>query len=62
MILKRRIPVEKEYENCGLTGKHLTRIIDDNTFINFADLILNNLENAKENISKIRNSLHKVRL
>ena len=57
MILKRRIPVEKEYENCGLTGKHLTRIIDDNTFINFADLILNNLENAKENISKIRNSL-----
>lgn len=57
IILKRRIPVEKEYENCGLTGKYLTRRIDDNTFINFADLILNNIENAKENISKIRNSL-----
>ena len=56
-ILKRRIPVDKRYENCGLTGKYLTRIIDDNTFINFADLILNNIENAEENISKIRNSL-----
>ena len=56
-ILKRRVPVEKQYENCGLVGKYLTRKIDDNTFINFADLILNNIENAEENISKIRNSL-----
>ena len=31
--------------------------IDDNTFINFADLILNNIENAEENIRKIRTSL-----
>ena len=38
----------------GLTGKHLDRRIDDNTFINFADLILYNLENARENIQKIR--------
>lgn len=52
----RKIP-EKEYENSGLTGKYLTRKIDDNTFINFADLILNNIENAEENIAKIRTSL-----
>ncbi len=56
-ILKDRKVVEKEYENSTLTGKYLTRKIDDNTFINFADLIINNLENAEENISKIRNSL-----
>ena len=56
-IMISRKPVEKEYENSGLEGKYLTRKIDDNTFINFADLILNNLENAEENISKIRNSL-----
>lgn len=56
-ILKDRKLVEKEFENSELTGKYLTRKIDDNTFINFADLILNNLENAEENISKIRNSL-----
>ncbi len=41
----------------GLTGKHLDRKIDDNTFINFADLILNNIEHSAENINKIRKSL-----
>ncbi len=56
-ILEERKGVEKQFENSELTGKYLTRKIDDNTFINFADLILNNLENAEENISKIRNSL-----
>ncbi|MBR3614060.1 MAG: adenosine deaminase [Clostridia bacterium] len=56
-IMKSRKFAEKEYENCGLEGKYLTRKIDDNTFINFADFILNNLENAEENISKIRTSL-----
>ena len=40
-----------------LTGKHLDRKIDDNTFLNFADLILNNPENAAYNIRKIRLSL-----
>ena len=49
--------VEEKYKNCELKGKYLTRKIDDNTFINFADLILNNLENAEYNISKIRKSL-----
>ena len=53
---QRKLP-EKEFENSGLEGKYLTRKIDDNTFINFADLILNNIENAEENIAKIRTSL-----
>lgn len=56
-ILKQRKKVEEQFKDCNLTGKYLTRKIDDNTFINFADFILNNLENAEYNISKIRNSL-----
>lgn len=56
-ILKQRKEVEKQFKNSILMGKYLTRRIDDNTFINFADLILNNLKNAKENIEKIRKSL-----
>ena len=56
-LLKQRKEVEKNFENSKLTGKYLTRKIDDNTFINFADFILNNLENAEYNISKIRTSL-----
>lgn len=56
-IMKKRKEVEKQFENSTLMGKYLTRRIDDNTFINFADFILNNLKNAKENIEKIRKSL-----
>ena len=56
-ILKQREEVAKQFEDSELTGKYLTRKIDDNTFINFADFILNNLENAEYNISKIRTSL-----
>ena len=56
-ILTQRKEIEKQFENSELTGKYLTRKIDDNTFINFADFILNNLENAEYNISKIRTSL-----
>lgn len=41
----------------SLTGKYLDRKIDDNTFINFADLILRNPKDAAYNISKIRVSL-----
>ena len=55
-IYKQREKVEKQFENCELTGKYLTRKIDDNTYINFADLILSN-ENAQYNIEKIRTSL-----
>jgi len=56
-IYKDRKIIEKQFENSELTGKYLTRKIDDNTFINFADLILNNLENAQENLQKVRTSL-----
>lgn len=56
-ILKHRELVKEQFKNSELKGKYLTRKIDDNTFINFADFILNNLENADYNISKIRTSL-----
>ena len=56
-IMAQREKVELEYADCGLEGKKLTRKIDDNTFINFADLILNNLKDAEDNIRKIRASL-----
>lgn len=57
MLSKQRKKVEKDFESSELTGKYLVRKIDDNTFINFADLILNNIENSVDNISKIRSSL-----
>ena len=41
----------------GLNGKHRDRRIDDHTYINFADLILHNIEHSTENINKIRKSL-----
>ena len=56
-ILRQRAKIAKEFENSELKGKYLDRKINDNTFINFADLILNNLENAKDNLEKIRRSL-----
>ena len=56
-ILKQRKLVEEQFKDSKLTGKYLTRKIDDNTFINFADFILNNLKNAEYNIAKIRRSL-----
>ena len=56
-LLKKRKENEKKYKNSGLEGKALDRKIDDETFINMADLILNNLENEEENIVKMRNSL-----
>ena len=56
-IYLQRKDVEKQFEDSALTGKYLIRRIDDNTFINFADFILNNIENADYNISKIRASL-----
>lgn len=56
-LTKQRLRVEKQFVNSSLEGKALLRRIDDNTFINFADLILNNLENADYNIPRIRASL-----
>ena len=57
ILNKKRAIVEKQFKDSLLTGKYLTRKIDDNTFINFADLILNNIENSYSNIVKIRKSL-----
>ena len=56
-LLKKRKDIEKKYKHSELEGKKLERKINDETQINMADLILNNLENAEENIVKIRNSL-----
>lgn len=56
-IYKQREKIEKQFKNSPLQGKYEIRKIDDNTFINFADFILNNLENAEYNIEKIRTSL-----
>ena len=52
-----REQVAEDHADCGLTGKYLTRRIDDNTFINFADLILGCPEHASSNIAKVRRSL-----
>lgn len=51
---EQRAQTEKTLDLHGLTGKKRDRRIDDNTFLNFADLILYNMENAGENIQKIR--------
>ena len=56
-IYRQREAVEKQFADSTLQGKYFVRKIDDNTFINFADLILNNLEDAQYNIEKIRTSL-----
>ena len=52
-----REKVARQFSSSDLKGKYLDRRINDNTFINFADLILNNLDNAEMNIVKIRGSL-----
>lgn len=56
-IYAQRKEVEKQFEDSTLKGKYLIRRIDDNTFINFSDFILNNIDNMEYNISKIRASL-----
>ena len=54
-----RMDAEQEFIASGSTlrGKYKERRINDHVFINFADLILNNLENAEYNIPRIRASL-----
>ena len=52
-----RKEVAKRFKDSPLQGKYKARRIDDNTFINFADFILNNLENADHNLPRIRASL-----
>ena len=57
VVNAQREKVARQFVSSDLKGKYLDRRINDNTFINFADLILNNLDNAELNIVKIRNSL-----
>jgi hypothetical protein len=52
-----RIQAEQSLDLTGLRGKYRDRRIDDNTFLNFADLILGNPKDATENIKRIRTSL-----
>ena len=52
-----RAKAEESLDLEGLYGKYRERKIDDNTFLNFADLILKNPEHSTENIKKIRRSL-----
>ena len=56
-LLKQREKVVRQFAHSDLKGKYLDRKINDNTFINFADLILNNLDHAADNIARIRTSL-----
>ena len=49
--------VRAGFSGSALTGKYLDRRIDDHTFINFADLILNDPEDAAYNIERIATSL-----
>ena len=56
-LAAQRKTVEETFVNEKLTGKFRERRIDDNTFINFASLILENPANAAANIEKIRASL-----
>ena len=60
-INAQRQKVARQFITSDLKGKYLDRKINDNTFINFADLILNNLDNAEMNIVKIRGSLGIIR-
>lgn len=55
ILEQQRKQVALQYTN--LEGKQRERKIDDHTFINFADFILNNIENASYNIPRIRASL-----
>ncbi len=57
MLERQRREVAALFKDAPLSGKYLARKIDDNTFINFADLILGNLENAAFNLPRIRASL-----
>lgn len=54
---QQRDQVAQTLDLAELSEKHRNRRIDDNTFINFADLILNNLTHSGENIRRIRISL-----
>ncbi len=57
ILAVRRAQTVARLGDSPLRGKYLERKINDNTFLNFASLILENLENAAWNIPRIRASL-----
>ena len=57
LLATRRAKAATELRDSTLKGKYLQRRIDDGTFLNFASLILQNLDNAAWNIPRIRASL-----
>ena len=57
LLAGRREAAAKRLKDSPLKGKYLTRRINDNTFINFADFILADPENTAYNLPKIRASL-----
>lgn len=57
LLAARRAKAAAAFQGSPLTGKYLDRKINDATFINFASLILENLDNAVWNIPRIRASL-----
>ncbi len=57
LLDERRAKAAARFASSDLTGKYLTRKIDDNTFIDLALLLLGDPEDAAWNISRIRASL-----
>ena len=57
LLAERRARAAAELVDSPLKGKYLQRRIDDRTFLNFASLVLDNMENAAWNIPRIRASL-----
>ena len=56
-LVEERHRTEQQFADSSLTGKYLNRKIDDNTFMNFAQLILDNPADCAYNLAKIRASL-----
>lgn len=56
-LASQRADAEARLDLSGLSGKYRERKIDDNTFLNFASLILENPDHANGNIKRIRRSL-----
>ena len=57
LLAARRAETAKRFTDSPLRGKYLDRKINDDTFLNFASLILDSPENAAWNIPRIRASL-----
>lgn len=57
LLEARRAAVAEEFRDSPLKGKYLERKIQDNTFINLAEFLTEDLENARWNLPRIRASL-----